>query len=62
MIWTDRGTGGGGYCSLEKATDCGPNAAELWLLRADKPKIKKGGGGLVIIIISAHRELSYLFY
>ena len=33
--------GGGGGLGLEKGTDCGPSAAELWLLRANNAK--KGG-------------------
>ena len=32
------GPGGGGVLSLDKGTDCGPTAAELWLLRANIPK------------------------
>ena len=30
--------GGGGVLGLEKGTDCGPSAAELWLLRANNAK------------------------
>ena len=33
--------GGGGVLGLEKGTDCGPSAAELWLSRANNAK--KGG-------------------
>ena len=33
--------GGGGLLGLEKGTDCGPSAAELWLSRANNAK--KGG-------------------
>ena len=39
--------GGGGLLSLEKGTDCGPTAAELWLSRA---KIAKNEG------LSSHYE------
>ena len=35
------GGGGGGVLGLEKGTDCGPSAAELWLSRANNAK--KGG-------------------
>ena len=34
----EMGARGGGVLSLEKGTDCGPTAAELWLLRANIPK------------------------
>ena len=33
--------GGGGVLGLEKGTDCGPTAAERWLLR---PKMAKKRG------------------
>ena len=33
--------GGDGVLGLEKGTDCGPSAAELWLSRANNAK--KGG-------------------
>ena len=42
-----KGQGGGGVLGLEKGTDCGPSAAELWLLRANNAK--KGG-------LSSHYE------
>ena len=32
---------GGGVLGLEKGTDCGPSAAELWLSRANNAK-KRG--------------------
>ena len=38
---TPGGGGGGGVLGLEKGTDCGPSAAELWLSRANNAK--KGG-------------------
>ena len=41
------GGGGGGVLGLEKGTDCGPSAAELWLSRANNAK--KGG-------LSSHYE------
>ena len=36
---------GGGVLGLEKGTDCGPSAAELWLSRANNAK-KRGGGAV----------------
>ena len=39
--------GGGGILSLEKGTDCGPTAGEVWLSRA---KIAKKEG------LSSHNE------
>ena len=33
-----QGGGGGGVLSLEKGTNCGPTAGELWLLRHAKAK------------------------
>ena len=48
--------GGGGVLGLEKGTDCGPSAAELWLSRANNAK--KGG---CPVIIDDYRELSNMF-
>ena len=45
----------GGVLGLEKGTDCGPSAAELWL------SLKKGGGGGCPVIINDNRELSNMF-
>ena len=39
--WVPYPGGGGGVLGLEKGTDCGPSAAELWLSRANNAK--KGG-------------------
>ena len=35
-------SGGGGVLGLEKGTDCGPSAAELWLSRVNNAKKKVG--------------------
>ena len=51
------GGGGGGVLGLEKGTDCGPSAAELWLLQANNAK--KGG---CPVIIDDYRKLSYYVY
>ena len=50
------GRGWGGVLGLEKGTDCGPSAAELWLSRANNAK--KGGRP---VIIDGYRELSNMF-
>ena len=42
---------------LEKGTDCGLNAAELWLSRANNAK-KGGLSGGCPVIINNYRELS----
>ena len=47
---------GGGGLSLEKGTDCGPTAAELWLSRQ---KLLKRGS--CPVIMNVHRELLNLF-
>ena len=39
------GPGGGGVLGLEKGTDCGPTAAERWLLR---PKMAKKRGAVLL--------------
>ena len=47
----------GGYC-LEKGTDCGLTARELWLSRPNISKKKKQG---CPVVMNPHRELSNLF-
>ena len=43
-----RGPGGGGVLGLEKGTDCGPTAAELWLSR---PKMANKRGAVLLLYL-----------
>ena len=54
-IWGPR-DGGGGVLSLEKGTNCGLTALEMWLSRANRTE--KGG---CPFIINSHRKLPNLF-
>ena len=41
--------GGGRVLGLEKGTDCGPTAAELWMSRPKMAKKKRGGGAVLLL-------------
>ena len=59
MDQTRKGVGVGRVLSLEKGTDCGQTAAELWLLRVNiARKRRKKGGWICLVIINSQRELS----
>ena len=55
------GYGGGRVLGLEKGTDCGPTAAELWMSRPKMAKKKKGGGGGCLLIILYNKGTVRIF-